>query len=127
MARYGIPTGQVESYSASVHGVALLEKDDLAAPTCNDCHGNHGAAPPGVESVANVCGMCHASESELFQNGRKGQIFAELEIPGCVACHTHHDIRKPTEAMISFAEGGICAECHDAGEQVARVGPVVCL
>ena len=26
------------------------------APTCNDCHGNHGAAPPGVESVANAAG-----------------------------------------------------------------------
>ncbi|MBL7034021.1 MAG: cytochrome c3 family protein [Candidatus Delongbacteria bacterium] len=118
MAPYGIPTDQYESYSSSVHGVALLEKHDLYAPTCNDCHGNHGASPPGIEMLANVCGMCHASESEIFQKGRKGESFQNLEYPGCIACHTHHDIRPPTEQMISFEAGGLCAKCHDADEIV---------
>ena len=120
MRQYGIPTNQVEQYTASVHGVALFEKGDLAAPTCNDCHGNHGAIPPGVESVVHVCGSCHATEQELFQNGPKGEIFEELEMPGCVSCHTHHEIQKPTEEMISFEEGGLCIECHEPDDEPAR-------
>ncbi len=45
MAQYKIPTNQYRLYVKSVHGVALLEKGDLGAPSCNDCHGNHGAVP----------------------------------------------------------------------------------
>src|SRR5688572_12273090 len=47
---YGIPTDQAEKFKGSVHGEALLKNRDMAAPTCNDCHGNHGAAPPGATS-----------------------------------------------------------------------------
>ncbi|MFQ6007826.1 MAG: hypothetical protein ACE5K8_02640, partial [Candidatus Zixiibacteriota bacterium] len=68
MADYDIPTNQVVEYMQSVHGVALLERKDLGAPACNDCHGNHGAAPPGVSSLSAVCGNCHALEAELFNS-----------------------------------------------------------
>ncbi|HBR56421.1 MAG TPA: hypothetical protein DEA22_02960, partial [Blastocatellia bacterium] len=67
MAGYGIPHDQFDKYKSSVHAAALYEKHDLSAPTCNDCHGNHGAVPPGLASVANVCGQCHARQAELFQ------------------------------------------------------------
>jgi hypothetical protein len=49
-----IPTTQREDYDKSVHAAALYKQNDLSAPTCNDCHGNHGAAPPGVGAVSNV-------------------------------------------------------------------------
>ena len=65
MKEYGIPTDQYEKYSKSVHGVALLQKHDLGAPACNKCHGNHGATPPGVESISKVCGTCHALNADL--------------------------------------------------------------
>ena len=42
-----------------MHHTAMVDRNDLSAPTCNDCHGNHGAAPPGVDAIANVCGTCH--------------------------------------------------------------------
>lgn len=47
MSTYGIPTHQYEQYkdSSNVHGYALYNKRDMSAPVCNDCHGNHGAAP----------------------------------------------------------------------------------
>ncbi|HTM14678.1 MAG TPA: multiheme c-type cytochrome, partial [Bryobacteraceae bacterium] len=67
MQSYGIPTDQLAKWKASVHGEAMLKKQDLSAPTCNDCHGNHGAAPPSVASVANVCGTCHVRQADLFQ------------------------------------------------------------
>ena len=57
---------QFADYQKSVHYAALTKGNDLSAPTCNDCHGNHGAAPPGVGSVANVCGTCHAVFAQKF-------------------------------------------------------------
>ena len=39
MTPYGIPTDQYTLYTKSVHGVALLEKQDLRAPNCASCHG----------------------------------------------------------------------------------------
>jgi len=55
MSGYSIPTDQFAKYSASVHHQALMVRGDLSAPTCPTCHGNHGAAPPGVDKVQNVC------------------------------------------------------------------------
>src|SRR6266542_3714522 len=67
MRGFKIPSDQFDNYKKSVHAKALYDKQDLSAPTCNDCHGNHGATPPGIASVANVCGQCHARQAELFQ------------------------------------------------------------
>src|SRR5438132_3378171 len=44
MRPFGIPSDQYQKYKTSVHAKAIYEKQDLSAPTCNDCHGNHGAA-----------------------------------------------------------------------------------
>jgi hypothetical protein len=99
MAAYGIPTGQFESYMASVHAAALFEREDMSAPVCNDCHGNHGAAPPGVESVANVCGQCHAREAKLFRASRKKDLFDAMEVAECSVCHSNHRILHPTPEM----------------------------
>ena len=46
------PTSQRDDYQKSVHFDALTRQNDLSAPTCNDCHGNHGATPPGVGAVS---------------------------------------------------------------------------
>jgi len=54
-----LPTDQYARWRVSVHAKDMYDKGDLTAPTCNDCHGNHGATPPGVESVSFVCGQCH--------------------------------------------------------------------
>jgi predicted CXXCH cytochrome family protein len=122
MTPYGIPTNQLELYTRSVHGEALIKNRDISAPTCNDCHGNHGAAPPGVDSVANVCGQCHASQWDLFTKSPHRNVFAENQMPACVTCHEHHGIRRTSDAMLGTAEPAVCATCHldgDAGFKAA--------
>jgi predicted CXXCH cytochrome family protein len=99
MAPYGIPTDQYDTYRRSVHAAALLERRDTAAPACNDCHGNHGAAPPGVLSVANVCGQCHGREAALFRASFKKELFDNLEVPECTVCHSNHGIQHPTPEL----------------------------
>jgi hypothetical protein len=148
MAGYRLPDGrplpvdQYELWKQSVHADALLKKEDLSAPTCNDCHGNHGAVPPGIESIAFVCGQCHAREAELFRASRKKQLFDEHngylasagpegcatchqppdpaakitsihEFTECVTCHSNHGIVRPTLAMLAPLPSTPCALCHE--------------
>ncbi len=103
MAPYGIPTNQYADYRRSVHASALLERGDTAAPACNDCHGNHGAAPPGFLSVANVCGQCHGREAALFRGSFKKELFDRMELPECIVCHDHHRIQHPTPELFNSA------------------------
>ncbi|MFQ6114987.1 MAG: cytochrome c3 family protein [bacterium] len=113
MKDYGIPTDQIEAYKISVHGKALLEKGDQAAPACNDCHGNHGATPPGAPSIAYICGQCHLNNSELFFNSPHRAAFDELELPECETCHGNHGIQHPTDEMLGIGVNSICMDCHE--------------
>ncbi len=112
MAEYDIPTNQYDDYKQSVHGIALLVDNDLGAPACNDCHGNHGAAPPGVNSLAAVCGVCHALEAQLFDGSPHKAAYEEYDIPMCEICHSNHKILKPTDAMIGSSDTAVCTDCH---------------
>jgi predicted CXXCH cytochrome family protein len=116
MKPYGIPTDQADKYGRSVHAEALLEKRDLSAPTCNDCHGNHGAAPPGITAVANVCGTCHARQSSLFSDSPHKSAFDSLGVSECVACHNNHEVPHPSDDSIGTTPQSICVKCHDSGE-----------
>lgn len=115
MKEYGIPTDQYDQYAKSVHGVGLLERNDLGAPACNSCHGNHGATPPGVESISKVCGTCHALNSELFSSSPHKRAFDDLSVPECESCHGNHGILAATAAMIGVSPDAVCSRCHTSG------------
>jgi hypothetical protein len=140
-----VPIDQHALWRGSVHAAALLERGDLSAPTCNDCHGSHGATPPGVESLAFVCGECHIREAQIFPQSAKFDALEEhnafLEdadgcsdchvepdaaadvttVHGflqCVACHGQHDIVRSSVAMLSPLPETPCAFCHDGSSAV---------
>lgn len=117
MAGFKIPTDQYDKYKLSVHAKALYERQDLSAPTCNDCHGNHGAAPPGVASVANVCGQCHARQAELFQASPHKVAFDNMGFGECIKCHNNHDIAAPTDDLIGTGSNSVCISCHSQGDK----------
>jgi nitrate/TMAO reductase-like tetraheme cytochrome c subunit len=112
MQGYKIPTDVVEKYKQSVHYEALTKKGDLSAPTCNVCHGNHGATPPGLDSVAHVCGTCHSVPEEFFSKGPHQKAFAAMGLPPCVTCHSNHDVMKTSDAMVGTTDSGVCLNCH---------------
>ena len=143
-----LPVDQYARWTQSVHAAAMFEKEDLTAPTCNDCHGNHGAAPPGVESVAFVCGQCHGREAELFRKSPKHAGFQNhntyiegmgpgacgnchsdpepqasftgiSEFTECTTCHQNHSIIRPSIAMLAPLPAIPCAFCHEAGGPLA--------
>ena len=117
MKPFGIPADQFDKYKTSVHAKALYDKQDLSAPTCNDCHGNHGATPPGIASVANVCGQCHARQAELFQTSPHKKAFDDKQLAECITCHNNHAIPKPSDAMIGTQQGALCVNCHSNGDK----------
>jgi cytochrome c553 len=122
MKSYKIPTDQVAHYQKSVHAQVLSE-GDTSAPTCTTCHGNHGATPPGVNSVANVCGTCHVFFAQLFQKSPHQAAFAKMGLPGCVQCHSNHEIVKPSDDWVGVGARSVCITCHasgDTGYQTAR-------
>jgi predicted CXXCH cytochrome family protein len=125
MKGYSISVTQIEDYKQSVHAHALFEKKDLSAPVCNDCHGNHGAIPPEVSSIAFVCRQCHPSAGELFSESPHKAAYDELEISECEACHGNHKILPPSDEMLGTGEGAVCIECHDSNSEAFAVAATI--
>ena len=125
MTRYGLKGTELADYERSVHYAALTRKNDLSAPTCNDCHGSHGATPPGVSSVSNVCGTCHVTQRERFDLSPHKDAFAALEQPACESCHSNHAITSPDDRLVGVGAGQVCGECHSAGDTGATVAAAI--
>ncbi len=116
MEPYGIPTNQYDLFKESVHGQALLVKQDLRAPNCATCHGKHGAAPPGFTEVAHVCGSCHTATEDYYERSRHAKI-GEAG-PKCITCHGYHDVTKPDETLFVGPEERHCGSCHAPGSTI---------
>ena len=118
MAGYRLEHGVFDKYAGSVHGMALLEDEDTGAPACNDCHGNHGALPPEVNSLSEVCGTCHPNNQTLFEHSPMAGPFVADELHACMECHGHHAIDAPFDAMLDVVGSeSICLDCHSEGDR----------
>jgi Cytochrome c-type protein NrfB-like len=116
MQRYGIPTEQYADYNRSVHHEEMAVRGDLSAPTCSTCHGNHGATPPGIDSVRNVCANCHVFQAQMYDKSTHKAAFQSAGLPGCVVCHSNHDVRLPTDAKLGTGPEAVCMRCHKPGD-----------
>ena len=128
MGRRGVGHNQLAEYRSSVHWEALAKRGDLSAPGCASCHGNHGATPPAVSSVAAVCGTCHVMYEDLYSKSPHQPVFSALGTGGCTVCHGNHAIAHPSSSMLAGADA-VCAKCHDAGSkggaEAARMAGVI--
>ncbi|MFQ5703226.1 MAG: cytochrome c3 family protein, partial [Gemmatimonadales bacterium] len=115
MASYDIPTDQLEQYRSSVHWQQISAAGDLSAPTCNDCHSNHGPAPAGLSWVGDACGTCHAGMAESYGKSRHAKILTLMGLPGCITCHENHAVKEAADSMLGVEDGAVCARCHVAG------------
>jgi len=118
MAKYRLPTDQVEQFRLSAHGVALFRDQNFAAPTCMGCHGSHAALPPTVTEIANVCSRCHVLVGQAFDHGPHGRAALTGKLAGCLGCHRNHDTeRVPADRIAST-----CAKCHAPGTRAHTLG-----
>ncbi len=121
MEGYPIPVGQLADYERSVHWEALDARGDLSAPSCATCHGNHGAAPPGVGAVAQVCGSCHIVFQDAFEQSPHKPVFEAMELAACIVCHGNHEILAPVPGMLGVGEEASWVQCHSEGEPAYAV------
>ena len=120
MKPYGIPTNQFAQYNTSMHHEDLVVNGDLSAPTCTTCHGNHGAVPPGVDKVQNVCATCHVFQAQMYEMSSHFKAFEDKGLPGCVVCLSNHAIHHPSDAMLGTGPSGVCMRCHTRGDHCDR-------
>ncbi|MFC1874201.1 cytochrome c3 family protein, partial [Chloroflexota bacterium] len=132
-------------YVDSVHGRALLEKNNNDVPVCTDCHQSHTIEDPRTASFrlesVHVCSNCHSNESlmqeygissevvKTYLNDFHGRTVALMEKEArdiwveeavCTDCHGIHDIQpvdNPNSSVIKENLVNTCRKCHsDATE-----------
>ena len=125
MGSYGIPADQFEEFRKSVHGKLLLDNMDLRAPSCTDCHGVHGAHPPGFTEIAAVCSLCHGAIAKLFKESPHYLERERVEVAKCVDCHGDHNIVYPSTLLYEGEEEGRCGGCHGLDSKQDRLATII--
>ena len=76
VGKYGIQTGQVETYEESFHGVAIRFGMRTVA-NCASCHGVHDIRPPedpassvNVANIPQTCGQCPPGANANYARGK---------------------------------------------------------
>ena len=109
----------LENYSESIHGVGLLRKGLIVAPTCATCHTAHLILPHTDPSssiarrnIATTCTQCHAQIESVHRKVIRGELWEKQAhvLPACVDCHQPHKVRK-----VFYTQGmadADCLRCH---------------
>jgi formate dehydrogenase gamma subunit len=116
----GCHAPQTESYTASVHGLAL-KAGRADSATCSDCHDGHTILPPTspesplhFSKLAQTCGACHDQVAQDVAESIHGKAVAagHRDAPTCTDCHSEHKILglKADSPMKISTE--VCSKCH---------------
>jgi cytochrome b subunit of formate dehydrogenase len=138
--------GPAADHAISLHGVAVARGDPLA-PSCADCHGNHGIlpasdprSPTAIVNIPSLCGRCHREGAPVSEAREIPQDHIlenySMSIHGyglfnqgltvtavCTSCHTAHRILPHTDERSSIHRDNVartCTHCHGQIEHVHR-------
>ncbi len=109
-------------YQDSIHGLGVMKKGLVIAPSCNDCHGVHDikrgvdrSSPINKANLAKTCGKCHLGIEDTYNKSIHGQLLAKGDARGpvCTDCHSAHEIETPTNVHFKQASDGRCGKCHE--------------
>lgn len=128
--------GVLDVYRRSVHGQALLLKQNLDAPSCTDCHGEHQILPKkekaseiSASHIPETCGRCHGSLEfnrkyeipvnpvKTFKHSFHGiaNELGSVKVANCASCHTSHAVLPPSDPASSVNPENIPKTCGKAG------------
>ncbi|MEW5806275.1 MAG: cytochrome c3 family protein [Acidobacteriota bacterium] len=137
----------LKQYSGSIHGTEL-HNDNLLAPTCTDCHGEHRIAPPAdpgslvfATNIPITCSHCHEGErlaERFISPGERLKTyldsyhglairFGETMVANCASCHGIHDIRPSADPLSSIHPDNLsktCGKCHPGAGEKFKIGKV---
>ena len=125
MAKSGLATKTVDSYSESVHGKAIA-KGETKAAVCTDCHKSHDVrtqddplSPMNRTRIADTCGECHKKPAAQYKDSVHGRAVAHgnSKSPSCNDCHGIHLIKapdSPDSPVAAQAVSKTCGSCHES-------------
>ncbi|HYD62697.1 MAG TPA: cytochrome C [Noviherbaspirillum sp.] len=112
---------QLDEYTESVHGKEMLEKHNVKAAVCSDCHTSHAvantSANPTKLAITASCGNCHEENYESYKKTYHGQVMAlgYANTGKCFDCHGSHGIvRVDDEESKVHPDNRLktCKQCH---------------
>lgn len=137
-----------KEFSESIHGTAL-QKRNVDAPTCTDCHGEHNIlspddprAPVSFRNVSvQVCSPCHASVRLSEKYGlslRQPQTYStsyhglalrggNTEAANCASCHGYHNIKPSSDSTSTIHKSNLvktCGKCHPGANERFAMGKI---
>ena len=113
---------QLESYVGSIHGEEVIDKGNIKAAVCTDCHSAHSVTNTSTDKfkLANVqtCGNCHKEEIASYKDTYHGQVnkLGYAYTAKCVDCHDSHGIKAvddPQSKVHPTNRMKTCSKCHD--------------
>lgn len=111
----------LEEYSESVHGKEVLEKGNVKAAVCSDCHTAHAvantSADPTKLKITASCGNCHEKNYESYKQTYHGQVMAlgYANTGKCFDCHGSHGITRVDDPESKVHPDNLlktCKQCH---------------
>ncbi len=122
-------------YAHTVHGRAILERGNLDAASCSDCHGAHHISKPlnpqsptNRMNIAATCSKCHGDIAAAYNQSIHGVALARGidESATCTDCHGEHTILGPADPKSSVFATAIssetCARCHATERLTSKLG-----
>ena len=118
-----------QMYMDSIHGRALTKSGLLVAANCSSCHGSHGIRPKRYPdskiaraNIPSTCGACHAGVETTYFEGIHGRAAKEgnFRSPGCVDCHTAHQIARVEAEPWKLQIVRECGTCHEESLKTYR-------
>jgi len=110
-----------EAYATSVHGKEVLEKRNLYAAVCSDCHTTHDIDTPEADpvrlAITRNCGTCHAESLRTYTETYHGQVntLGYAHTAKCFDCHGSHAVQRvsdPASRVHPDNRIGTCQRCH---------------
>jgi cytochrome b subunit of formate dehydrogenase len=122
-------------YAQTVHGRAILERGNMDAASCSDCHGAHNISKPikpesptNRLNIATTCSKCHGDVASAYEQSIHGVALARgvKESATCTDCHGEHTILAHDDPQSSVFATAIsretCAHCHAAEKLTSKLG-----
>ncbi|MFC1701904.1 cytochrome C [Pseudomonadota bacterium] len=119
--RLGEVVKQIESYMGSIHARPSIDDQSRTNATCYNCHDAHYITPIDTAyraekkfQIPSVCGECHTSELEVYNNSVHGKEIrnGNTDAAVCSDCHSSHNIDTPNDVSGRLAITAQCGNCH---------------
>lgn len=115
--------GEAKTFHTSIHG-NLIDKGEVRAASCSDCHGKHNVQPIKDENfrlnrqhIAEICIKCHSGIVPDYESSAHGIAFraGNDKAPICSDCHSAISHNKAPDSIRDFSLQMVdkCSSCHE--------------